>query len=197
MALRRDTQSDLIEATRAVIRDRGLPHATAREITGRAGANLAAIPYHFGSKDDLVAAALLAEARELVAPVLALLSSDRPAEARATEAVTALNDLFTAAQVQVPGFLAAVAAAPHEPKVQHQLQDLWQELRTLLAADIAQQLTTGRLPIWVAPDAMAALILDVVHGVIAAAVIDPDGPDHTAVASQFLLLLLAVGQPSP
>ncbi len=44
--------------------------------------------YHFGSKDDLVAAALLAEARELVAPVLALLSSDRPAEERAVEAVS-------------------------------------------------------------------------------------------------------------
>lgn len=63
MAPRRDTKTDLIDATRAVIREQGLPQATAREITGRAGANLAAIPYHFGSKDDLVAAALLAEAR--------------------------------------------------------------------------------------------------------------------------------------
>lgn len=197
MAARRDTRTDLIEATRAVIRDQGLPHATARAITGRAGANLAAIPYHFGSKDELVAAALLAEARDLVAPVLALLSSEQPAEERATRAVTALNDLFEASRSQVPGFLAAVASAPHEPKVQAQLAELWQELRTALADDIAQQQAGGRLPTWVVPDAMAALILDVVNGVIAASVIDPDGPDHTAVASQFLLLLLAVGRPTP
>lgn len=197
MAPRRDTKTDLIDATRAVIREQGLPQATAREITGRAGANLAAIPYHFGSKDDLVAAALLAEARELVAPVLALLSSDRPAEERAVEAVAALNQLFEAAKPQVPGFLTAVAAAPHQPKVQQQLAELWRDLRTMLAADIAQQLAAGRLPSWVAPDAMAALILDVVHGVIASAVIDHDGPDHTAVAGQFLFLLLAVGRPQP
>ena len=40
---------------------------------------------------------------------------------------------------------------------------------------------------------MAALILSLVNGVVRAAAVDPDGPDHRAVAAQFLTLLLAAG----
>ena len=49
-----DTRNRLITATRAAIRELGLPAVTAREIAGRASANLASIPYHFGSKAALL-----------------------------------------------------------------------------------------------------------------------------------------------
>ena len=167
--------------------------ATAREITGRASANLASIPYHFGSKEALVAEALLAETRELVAPVLDLLSSDRPAGERATEAVVLLNDLFERSRNQVPVYLAALAASPHSPQVAVGLSTLWSDVRTSLAEDIARQLEARALPGWVDPQAMAALILSLVNGVVIAAAVDPKGPGHRAVAMQFLSLLLAAG----
>lgn len=51
----------------------------------------------------------------------------------------------------------------------------------------------GTLPGWVDPQAMAGLILSLVNGVVIGAQIDPDGPDHRAIAAQFLSLLLAAG----
>jgi AcrR family transcriptional regulator len=190
---RPNTRDELVRATREAIRDVGMPAATAREIVGRASANLASIPYHFGTKDALVAEALVREAHELVAPVLALLAAERPGPERATEAVAMLNELFEAGRTRVPVYLAALAAAPHSAGVRSGLASLWAELRGRLADDIARQVDEGRLPGWVSPPAMAAAILSLVNGVIVASVIDPGGPDHREVAGQFLALLLAAG----
>lgn len=173
-----------------------MPGTTAREITGRASANLASIPYYFGTKDALVAEALIADARDLVAPVMELLGSDVPAVDRAGEAVKVLNDLFERSRNQVPVYLAALAAAPHVPAVQAGLAELWADLRQGLAADIATQQADGHLPAWVAPTAMASLIIDLVNGVVVASVTDQDGPTHHEVAGQFLMLLLAARTPS-
>jgi AcrR family transcriptional regulator len=192
-----DTRSELVRATREAIRDVGMAGATAREITGRASANLASIPYHFGSKDALVAEALIAETRELISPVLDLLASDRPAAERATEAVALLNDLFERSRDQVPVYLAALATSPHSPAVAEGLATLWADLRTALASDITAQVDAGTLPAWIDPQAMAGLILSLVNGVVVATQVDPDGPDHRAVAAQFLSLLLAAGTITP
>jgi AcrR family transcriptional regulator len=172
-----------------------MPATTAREIVGRASANLASIPYHFGTRDALVAEALIAEARELVAPVLNLLAGDRPAAERAREAVAMLDEVFEASRPQVPVYLAALAAAPHTPGVCSGLGSLWADLRARLADDIAREVDAGALPQWVSPPAMAAAILSLVNGVIVASVIDPDGPEHREVAAQFLALLLAARMP--
>lgn len=187
------TRERLVRATREAIRDLGTPEVTARRITARAGANLASIPYHFGSKDALVAEALVAEARDLVAPVLDLLGSDEPGPGRAAGAVAMLTDLFDRSRAQVPVYLAALASAPHDDAVADGIGSLWRELRVGLASDVARQLDMGALPAWVDPDATAALILALVNGVVVASVADPDGPDHRAVAGQFLSLLLAAG----
>lgn len=53
-----ETRSRLVEAARAVFSERGFQGATVREICRRADANVAAVNYHFGSKDGLLAEAL-------------------------------------------------------------------------------------------------------------------------------------------
>ena len=57
------TAQALLAATRTCVGRKGLATTTSRDITAEAGANLAAITYHFGSKDRLVADALLEELR--------------------------------------------------------------------------------------------------------------------------------------
>jgi AcrR family transcriptional regulator len=195
MAPETGTRDRLVQATRDAINELGLPAVTARVIVGRASANLAAIPYHFGSKEALVTEALIAEAHELLAPVLALLASDQPAPDRATAAVALLNDLFDASRSQIPTYLAALSAAPHSPAVRDGLADLWRELRTRLADDVRRQLEAGLVPGWVDPEAMAAMIVALANGVVIASVIDPNGPDHRAVATQLLALLLGAASP--
>jgi len=51
-------REDLLAGARQVIMERGAAKATAREIAAAAGVSLAAIGYHFGSKDQLVTEAL-------------------------------------------------------------------------------------------------------------------------------------------
>lgn len=51
-------REDLLAGARRVILERGVAKATARDIASAAGVSLAAIGYHFGSKDDLISAAL-------------------------------------------------------------------------------------------------------------------------------------------
>jgi AcrR family transcriptional regulator len=145
---------------------------------------------YFGSKDVLVAEALIAEARDLTTPILELLASDRPGPERAAEAVLVLDEMFESRRAHVPVYLAALAAAPHTPQVREGLAGLWGELTDRVAADIARQRDDGLLPTWVQPPAMAALIVAVVNGVVVGSVLDPDRFDHRAVASQFLTLLL-------
>src|SRR5262245_7221419 len=48
----------LVDATRACVRARGVADTSSRLIAETADANLGAITYYFGSKDELVAAAL-------------------------------------------------------------------------------------------------------------------------------------------
>ncbi|UOQ90818.1 TetR family transcriptional regulator [Agromyces endophyticus] len=51
-------REDLLEGARRVILERGVAKATARDIAAAAGVSLAAIGYHFGSKDQLITEAL-------------------------------------------------------------------------------------------------------------------------------------------
>src|SRR3989338_7688116 len=52
------TRARLLDAAREVFSQHGLQGATVREICRRAEANVAAVNYHFGSKDGLLAEAL-------------------------------------------------------------------------------------------------------------------------------------------
>lgn len=50
----RDTRGALLRAATFVFADRGFDAATLREVTRAAGANIAAVNYHFRSKDELL-----------------------------------------------------------------------------------------------------------------------------------------------
>ncbi|MFF2494120.1 TetR/AcrR family transcriptional regulator [Agromyces sp. NPDC058064] len=52
-------REDLLAGARKVILERGVAKATARDIATEAGVSLAAIGYHFGSKEELITAALM------------------------------------------------------------------------------------------------------------------------------------------
>ncbi len=51
-----DTKSRILDAAEVLFADRGIEPTSLRAVTTKAGTNLAAVHYHFGSKDALIAA---------------------------------------------------------------------------------------------------------------------------------------------
>ena len=66
-----DTRTQLLDAAERLVAERGFRGASVRAITELAGANVAAVGYHFGSKADLVAAVV----RRVVEPINAAQSA--------------------------------------------------------------------------------------------------------------------------
>ncbi len=186
------TPDRLLDATRECVREQGLTNTTSRAITARAGANLAAITYHFGSKDQLVAAALLSAIRERVEPALAVLRrDDLEPPMRVLAALNALQAAFRTTAKEAPAYLEALVQARHLPALEAGARELFAELRSFFAEQITDQRAQGQLPAWVEPEAMATLILAVANGIVLQATLDGAEPDFPDVGGQFVHLLLA------
>ena len=186
-----ETRQRLLSATRACLRERGLAATTSRQITGTAGANLAAITYYFGSKDDLVAAALLEALRDWLSPALEVLAGEGDPAERTLAAIQALTTTFAAHREEAPLYLEALVQAPRMPDLHRGLLGLWSELRQLLVGQMSEMQAAGALPRWVEPEAMASLLIAVANGLVLQVSLDPGGPALEALAAQFGQLLLA------
>lgn len=189
-----DTRKRLLDAALRCIASKGLASTTSRDITGEAGANLAAITYHFGSKDQLVTEALLDALRSWLTPTLEVLTSGRDAPERTLLAVQTLLGSFEEHADAAPAFVQALAQAPHMESLQSGVVGLWTELRTLLGAHMEEMQREGQLPPWVDPDAMSSVLVAVANGLVLQVVVDPNGPTMGAMATQFAALLLSAGQ---
>jgi AcrR family transcriptional regulator len=62
-----DRRREILDAAFAVIAERGLEGLRTRDIAARAGANIASLHYHFGSKDELIAAVVEHTTQKFVA----------------------------------------------------------------------------------------------------------------------------------
>lgn len=187
-----DTRRRLLDATRDCLGRNGLAATTSRDIAGAAGANLAAITYYFGSKDELVAAALLEGIREWLTPTIDVLAGEGEPAERTVAAIRTLLATFERHRADAPVYLEALLQAPRMHPLGQGLVGLWAELRRLLAGQMRRMQADGALPGWVEPEAMASLFLAVANGLALSATVDGDGPPVADMAGQFGALLLAV-----
>jgi AcrR family transcriptional regulator len=186
------TRERLIRSTLACLQKGGLGATTSREIARTAKTNLQSITYYFGSKDDLVAEALLRAIRSWIDPARTILRSETlDPVSRMVGAVQALQDAFERARPLMPVYLEALVHSPRNDRIRSGVRRLTRELRKLLVEQIAELRETGFLPHWVEPDAMATLLLSTADGLALHAVIDPKAVDPRAVAGQVTQLLLA------
>jgi len=189
------TRAALLDAARRCVAERGLAGATSREITAAAGANLAAITYWFGSKDDLVAEALFEELDARVAPALAELEGDGPPAARMAAAVQRLMVELERSRDQLGAHVEALVLATRDPVYGRRARALHRRITRRLAALIVDLQGAGSVPPWVDPVAMSSLILATAHGIVLQALLDPRGPRPPEMAGQFASLLLASAVP--
>src|SRR5579871_6634654 len=68
-----DTKQKILDTAERLIADQGYAATSLRHIIGEAGVNLAAVHYHFGSKEDLLDELILRKAASVNAERVALL----------------------------------------------------------------------------------------------------------------------------
>jgi AcrR family transcriptional regulator len=185
------TRRRLVDGALAVLAERGLHGTTSREIARASGVNLAGITYHYGSKDELVAQALLRAIRGWVKPAMVILRQDVHPALRMIGAVQALQESFERARDLLPVYLEALVQAPRTDSLRRGVEELFAELRGFLAGQIAELKTMGFLPAWIEPEAMATLLVATGDGLALHAALEPGAVDHQAVAGQAMQLLLS------
>jgi AcrR family transcriptional regulator len=125
MSPQRSNRQTLIDGALRCLERLPPERVTARVIADESGANLASIGYHFGSKDDLVTAAVIEGLDRWLAEVeenLSAVPAGTPAERyRSARAVLARTQRQHAGLVQ--NFFAAVAKAPHDRRVRERLAE--------------------------------------------------------------------------
>jgi AcrR family transcriptional regulator len=185
------TADRLIEGTLQSLGRYGLQGTTSRAIVAAAGVNLGAITYHFGSKDELIAQALLQTIKSWVEPALKVLRQDIDPAARLLAAIDQLRTTFADARDMLPVYLEALLAASRNETLRHGVDELMTEVRGFLAAQLTDQRDGGYLPAWVDPEAMATLLMATADGLGLHAVLESDGIDVDGVGAQAVQLLLA------
>jgi AcrR family transcriptional regulator len=185
------TRDRLVLGARQCVRERGIVAASSRAISDAAGANLGAITYYFGSKDELLAVALAEELEAWLREPLRTLAGPGDPARRMLDAVQALVGTFEQLRVAAPALLDAFLHAAREPDMRVPLARAWLEVRARLATTIDALQRDRLVPPWVNADAMAALILAVGAGTVVGSVVDPTGPVPFAIAAQFAQLLLS------
>jgi AcrR family transcriptional regulator len=187
-----DARSRLAAAALESVADLGLAGATSRDIARRAGTNLQAITYHFGSKDELIAQALLHAFREWIAPAVEILRSGQDPIPRMIGAVQALQAAFERSGPLRAAYLEALVEANRSDSLRAGVHETLGELRSLLTEQIEALRAEHFLPAWVEADAMATLLLATADGLALHAELDPDGVDHHLVSAQAMQMLLCV-----
>jgi len=195
---RQGTRARLLEAALTVVATSGVAGATSRQIATAAGTNLQAITYHFGSKDELVAQALVGAVQEWVEPARAALTGlvEDPA-GHLVRAVWELGNTLERVLPRVPAYIEALALMPRSEPFREQIRALLGGLRADLAAALTQLKEAGLLAAWVEPEAMAGLVLAAADGTAIHLALDPDGTDVDAVLGQVVPLLLAASTLPP
>ena len=187
-----NSRQRLLTAARDCLGRNGLAATTSRHIAGAADANLAAITYYFGSKDELVAAALLEGLREWLTPTIEVLAGDGDPAERTLAAIQTLTATFEDRRAEAAVYLEALLQASRMEPLQRGLLGLWADLRRLLADQMEDMQSAGTLPRWVEPETMASLLIAVANGLVLQVTLDAEGPPLAAMAGQFAALLLAV-----
>ena len=165
-------REDLLAGAKRCIAEKGYSRTTARDITAASGANLAAIGYHFGSKEALLNTAILQSFDEWGSAI-----EQAGADSRSGEPVERLTRFlagFLAGSPQQRATLVASVQAFGEaefvPEVRRQLGETYEEGRRSLAAmllgvDPAQVDEDGRR--------LGSLVLAILMGTALQWLIDP------------------------
>ncbi|MCW6003310.1 TetR/AcrR family transcriptional regulator [Micromonospora sp. CPCC 205371] len=168
MSPQRSNRSELIEGTLRCLERLPPEKITARTIAQEAGANLASITYHFGSKDQLVAEAVIAGLDRWLAQIAHRLDElgARAPQERFRAALAVVADSRRQHEGLARNFLGALARASHDERLRGLLSQGFRRTR----GEVATVLGLGTDA---AGRDAAGLVLALFNGLLFQSLIDP------------------------
>jgi AcrR family transcriptional regulator len=186
-------REDLINGAIECLRTRGYARTTARDIAAASGAGLASIGYHFGSKDALLAKALLRSFGEWVRRVGGVVSEEvegpAPLERIAT-AGAAARESFEEERPLLLAFVEAMAQAPRSHDLREQMAAFYREGRQAVAGIVRASLGGDAEQLGAEAEiVLASLMIAIIDGLALQWLLDPD---HTPSGDQLVATLRTV-----
>ncbi|MFI9510720.1 TetR/AcrR family transcriptional regulator [Nocardia sp. NPDC052566] len=130
------TREDLLAAAKQCLAERGYARTTVRDIVAASGTNLAAINYHFGTRDKLLNQAMLESTAAAVQQILDSLPSDDagPPAARLETFWRKLIESFGTDRALWVANAESLAQAMHSPEMRAEMGGAQQQARDGLSA---------------------------------------------------------------
>jgi AcrR family transcriptional regulator len=170
-----------------VIAREGWEAVTVRKIAARAGVNFALVNYHFGSKTNVMVAAIeSAFNREIVTPIGDAFAGEDPAWVIGSLVRLTLGPDLPDTTRRV--FESAMGAVAHDPELATRLRPVLDRFRTRLTAVFERATTAHQLPADTDAETLAILFTAMLDGLGLQRMIDPNMPiDRIAAAARRLV----------
>ena len=168
MSPQRSNRSHLIEGTLRCLERLPPERITARAIAAEAGANIASITYHFGSKDNLLTTAVIEGLDRWLADIadrLDDLAAQTP-EARFRRAAAIIEESRQRHAGLARNFVGALAKAQHDQQLRELLAKGFRDTRPNLATVLGLGDDQAGLD-------TAGLVLSLFHGLLIQTLLDP------------------------
>lgn len=179
----------LLEAAITCLNERGYGKTTSRDIAAAAGiSSLAAVVYHYGSKEALLREAIAEIVRRWIDHLQQLMESTAGGIDGMRAAVDEYYDTLEANGPALSGFVEALALATHSDDVRSQLAEHYRGFRERLA-DIFEEMAPGQSRARLRT--AASLLMALVDGILVQWLLDPDAAIGTDDLRQATLSLTA------
>lgn len=183
-------REDLLVGAKKCLYERGYARTTARDIVAASGANLAAIGYHFGSKEALLSAAVIEAFEEWGQELRRIL--DEAADPTVDAAWERVTQFFVTHRPLLLASIEAFAQADRVPGLREQLAEMYERARLALAAPLAPNLgdAPGDRTMWL----VGSFHLALVSGLGLQWLLDPENaPSGEELAQAMRIFVGAVG----
>ncbi|WP_156253825.1 TetR/AcrR family transcriptional regulator [Pseudactinotalea terrae] len=184
-------RQDLLAGAKRCIVEKGYSRTTARDITAASGANLAAIGYHFGSKEALMNAAVLDSFEEWGAAIeeVGVDAGGDPLD-RFERFLAGFLEGSVEQRATLVASAQAFAEAEFVPEVRRQLADTYERSRESIGAmlqgvETAEVDESGRR--------LGSLVLAIITGTALQWLIEPEATPSAADFSRALRSLVLTG----
>lgn len=191
----------LLEGAIACLREKGYARTTSRDLVAASGTNLASIGYHFGSKEELLNAAVAEAFQRWLKPLVALAAEPGPATPleRLQLGLSGVADSFEQNRPLVAAALEAWAQLPRSADLRASMKAGYDDFHRAIAATVRDAFAAvggARVD----AEALATLIIALFDGILVRWQLDPgDPPDvgRLTAAAQEALGALAMARPAP